>query len=102
VLTSDLSATQRILVVGCGLAGLTIAIALRRSGHDIEIVEATEKIGYVGAGKQQLLSHRLLIKYSTTDPVQAYKYRQTHLAYYGVWVWQSTLNGTVPSQSICG
>jgi NADPH-dependent 2,4-dienoyl-CoA reductase/sulfur reductase-like enzyme len=58
LLTSNL-AMQRILVVGCGLAGLTVAIALRRAGHEVEIVEATEKIGYVGAGMCHLLQRAL-------------------------------------------
>lgn len=41
---------QHIIVVGCGLAGLTVAIALARSGHRVEIVESAAKISYVGAG----------------------------------------------------
>lgn len=42
--------TQHIIVVGCGLAGLTAAIPLARSGHKVEIVEAAPQISYIGAG----------------------------------------------------
>jgi salicylate hydroxylase len=41
---------MRILIVGAGLGGLVAALALRASGHDVEIHEAADKLGEVGAG----------------------------------------------------
>lgn len=41
---------QHIIVIGAGLAGLTVAIALTRAGHKVDIVESAPKITYIGAG----------------------------------------------------
>jgi 2-polyprenyl-6-methoxyphenol hydroxylase-like FAD-dependent oxidoreductase len=41
---------MRILVVGGGIAGLTLTIALRRSSHQITLVEAAPEFTSVGAG----------------------------------------------------
>ncbi len=38
--------------MGCGLAGLTVAIALAKAGHTVEMLEAAPEIAYVGAGEK--------------------------------------------------
>lgn len=42
----------RILIAGAGIGGLSAAIALRKQGFDVEVVEQAEAIGEVGAGIQ--------------------------------------------------
>lgn len=46
------SRNKHIVVIGCGLAGLTVSIALAKAGHTVEIVEAAAAISYIGAGIQ--------------------------------------------------
>lgn len=41
---------QHVVVIGCGLAGLTVAIALAQGGHKVTIVESAPLISYIGAG----------------------------------------------------
>ncbi|KAI0136313.1 hypothetical protein BJ170DRAFT_698988 [Xylariales sp. AK1849] len=43
---------MHIVVVGAGLAGLTVAIALKKAGHEVTVVEAAPQITYIGAGIQ--------------------------------------------------
>lgn len=40
----------RILVVGAGIGGLTVAIALARNGHEVSVFEQAPVLGEVGAG----------------------------------------------------
>jgi len=42
----------KIIIVGAGIAGLTIAIGLQKSGHDVLILEQAKEIMEVGAGIQ--------------------------------------------------
>ncbi len=42
--------TGRILIVGCGIGGLSAAIALRRVGFDVELFEQSTELREVGAG----------------------------------------------------
>lgn len=42
---------KHVIVIGCGLAGLAAAIAIRRGGHTVEIVEQAPELSYIGAGK---------------------------------------------------
>jgi salicylate hydroxylase len=42
---------QEIIIIGCGLAGLTVAIALQKGGHKITMLESAAEITYIGAGK---------------------------------------------------
>lgn len=41
-----------VLVVGGGLGGLAVAIALKQKGHQVTVLEAASKLGEVGAGIQ--------------------------------------------------
>lgn len=41
---------MHIVVVGCGLAGLTVSISLAKAGHQVTIVESAPQINYIGAG----------------------------------------------------
>lgn len=43
---------MHIIVIGCGLAGLTVATALAKAGHQVSILEAAPTISYIGAGIQ--------------------------------------------------
>ena len=36
---------RKIIVIGAGLTGLTCAAHLRHKGQDVEVLEATERIG---------------------------------------------------------
>jgi 2-polyprenyl-6-methoxyphenol hydroxylase-like FAD-dependent oxidoreductase len=40
----------RVIVVGGGIAGLSVAIGLRRSGHDVVVLERAPRIDPLGAG----------------------------------------------------
>jgi 2-polyprenyl-6-methoxyphenol hydroxylase-like FAD-dependent oxidoreductase len=40
----------RVIVVGAGIAGLSVAIGLRRSGHDVVVLERAPRIDPIGAG----------------------------------------------------
>jgi salicylate hydroxylase len=46
---------QQIIVIGAGLAGLTVAIALQKAGHTVTIVESAPEITYIGAGREIFL-----------------------------------------------
>ena len=46
------SARLRCVIVGAGLGGLAAAIALRRTGHEVVVVEQADALGTVGAGIQ--------------------------------------------------
>jgi phytoene dehydrogenase-like protein len=41
---------MRVLVIGAGVGGLAAAISLRRAGHDVTILEASERIGGLAGG----------------------------------------------------
>ena len=41
---------MRTLVIGAGVGGLAAAIALRRKGHDVTILEASDRIGGLASG----------------------------------------------------
>ena len=43
---------MRVAVVGAGIAGLTAALALARTGHDVAVLERAEPIEPIGAGIQ--------------------------------------------------
>lgn len=41
---------MKLIIVGAGLGGLTAALALRQAGFDVEVHEAADELGEVGAG----------------------------------------------------
>src|SRR5260370_6865376 len=45
-----MNSVQKILIVGGGIAGLTAATALRRSGFEVDIVEINPKWSVYGVG----------------------------------------------------
>lgn len=64
---------QHILVIGCGLAGLTVSIALAKAGHTVEIVESAASISYIGAGIQvSPNSSRILRKLGVDKYIEKY------------------------------
>ena len=46
------SAPLRIAIAGAGLGGLSAAIALRRAGHEVTVLEQAPELGEIGAGIQ--------------------------------------------------
>lgn len=64
---------MHIVVVGCGLAGLTVAIALQRGGHTVEMLESAPAISYIGAGIQvSPNSSRILRKLGVDRYIERY------------------------------
>ncbi len=52
-LTSGSAARRKkVVVVGAGIGGLTAAVALHRSGHEVQVFERARQLGEVGAGLQ--------------------------------------------------
>ena len=61
----------RIVVCGAGLAGLGTAIALRRKGLDVTVLEAAAKLSEIGAGIQiPPNSTRILERYGLGDKLR--------------------------------
>ena len=40
---------HKFLIIGCGLAGLAVAIGIRRAGHEVKILEKAAEITEVGS-----------------------------------------------------
>jgi salicylate hydroxylase len=45
-----MSASNRVVVIGGGIGGLTTALALLKHGLDVEVYEQAARLGEVGAG----------------------------------------------------
>ena len=60
-----------IVVVGCGLSGLSAACCLARAGHSVTILESASAIGEIGAGIQISPNvTRLLIRWGLGDKLK--------------------------------
>jgi salicylate hydroxylase len=58
----------RCVIAGAGLGGLSAAIALRRAGHDVVVLEQADALGTVGAGIQMAPNaSRLLEAWGVVD-----------------------------------
>lgn len=42
----------KVIIVGAGIAGLTVALGLKKAGHEVLILERVHEISEVGAGIQ--------------------------------------------------
>ncbi|KAJ7672440.1 hypothetical protein DFH06DRAFT_1082427 [Mycena polygramma] len=64
---------MHIIVIGAGLAGLTVAIAFARGGHQVEILESAPEITYIGAGIQvSSNSSRILRRLGVGEYIERY------------------------------
>ncbi|MEY3587902.1 MAG: hypothetical protein RJA47_498, partial [Actinomycetota bacterium] len=43
---------MRVVVVGAGIGGMTAALALARTGHDVRVLERAPGVSPLGAGLQ--------------------------------------------------
>ncbi|MFT3863746.1 MAG: FAD-dependent monooxygenase [Solirubrobacterales bacterium] len=69
-MTSEATGSERLrcVIVGAGLGGLAAAIALRRAGHEVVVVEQADALGTVGAGIQMAPNaSRLLDAWGVVD-----------------------------------
>lgn len=64
----EASARLHILIIGCGLGGLSAAYCLAQAGHTVTLIESAKKLGEVGAGIQVSPNvSRLLIRWGLGD-----------------------------------
>ena len=69
-----------IVIVGCGLGRLAAAIALRRHGHDVTMLEQAAQLSQVQATLLPChipVLQPLKIKLLLSRPAPAFKYHQT-------------------------
>jgi len=64
-------AERRALVLGAGIAGLAVAIALRRFGAEVDILEQAPEITEVGAGLQISPNGARVLRALGIDPANA-------------------------------
>ena len=51
-MTSALTAQHPLVVVGGGIGGVAMALALGRQGHRVQLLEQADQIGAIGYGVQ--------------------------------------------------
>jgi salicylate hydroxylase len=60
----------KAIIVGAGIAGLTLGIGLKRTGHDVTILEQVHEIAEVGAGIQMAPNNtRILARFGLLEEV---------------------------------
>ncbi|RFU26382.1 hypothetical protein B7463_g9956, partial [Scytalidium lignicola] len=85
----DADTKIKIIVVGAGLGGLGAAIALLLAGHDVEVFEAAEEIGEVGAGIQVLPNSSLVLqRWGLYDRLAKYATKPSRVNFIG---WKGNL-----------
>ena len=82
-MNSDAAPSHPIVIAGAGIGGLTAALALRRNGHEILLLERAREISEVGAGLQ--LSPNacsVLNQLGVLDALEPYAYAPDNLRIY--------------------
>ena len=63
----------KVIIVGAGIAGLSTALGLKRSGHDVQVLEQVHEIAEVGAGIQMAPNNtRIFARFGVLDEVMKY------------------------------
>lgn len=76
----SLSDTMKIIIVGAGIAGLSLAIALGQSGHQVTILDAAPQLAELGAGVQMTpQALRYLIRWGLKEHLLAESIIPKHL-----------------------
>lgn len=80
--TRKASLALDVIVVGCGISGLSAAFCLMQAGHHVTIIEASPVIGEIGAGMQlSPNTTRLLLKWGLGKHLEEIAVRPEGVAY---------------------
>ena len=60
---------MRIAVVGGGLAGLTVALGCERAGHEVDLYEASDRLGGVWPLVRKATTSSISVFTSFTPPI---------------------------------
>lgn len=75
----------RVLVVGAGLGGLSVAIALSLQGHKVTVFEKASEIREIGAGIQLPSNATLLLRRWGLEPILSSKLDEPRAIYLHRW-----------------